>query len=84
MQCDMTCGGNSAQMCGGRGALSLYQRRNKKRDYVDIYEGHRGGAPSKVDLEVAALKGRFVSVRRPSVVQQDQEGESPDCHKTGQ
>ncbi|KAI4595048.1 hypothetical protein KJ359_007301 [Pestalotiopsis sp. 9143b] len=58
MQCDMTCGGNSAQMCGGRGALSLYQRRNKKRDYVDIYEGHRGGAPSKVDLEVAALKGR--------------------------
>ncbi|KAF7531875.1 hypothetical protein G7054_g8477 [Neopestalotiopsis clavispora] len=66
MQCDMVCGGNSGQMCGGRGAISLYQRNNKKRDHVDIYEGHHGG-PSEVDLNVAARKGRFVRVRRPSV-----------------
>lgn len=56
MQCDMPCGGNPAQMCGGRATVGVYQKKGTKRD-VDS---------SELDIDkVRAMKGRFVRVRRP-------------------
>ncbi|KAI5919076.1 WSC-domain-containing protein [Camillea tinctor] len=54
MQCDMTCGGNGMQICGGRGAINIYKdTASKKRDLE--------GSLSDVDI-LRARKGRFVRV----------------------
>ncbi|KAI0157215.1 WSC-domain-containing protein [Xylariaceae sp. FL1272] len=56
MQCDMLCGGNAAQICGGRGAITIYKSGAKKRD-VEIPD---------VDV-MRARKGRFIQMRKPHV-----------------
>lgn len=57
MQCDMPCGGNPSQMCGGRATVAVYQKKGTKRSVAD-------NAELNVDT-LRAAKGRFVRVRRP-------------------
>ncbi|KAI1869874.1 uncharacterized protein JN550_005464 [Neoarthrinium moseri] len=67
MQCDMVCGGNHSQMCGGRGAINLYKTSQvypRNQDWEDYHD--YGHGPTKRDVDVAARKGRFIKVRRSS------------------
>ncbi|KAI8626350.1 WSC-domain-containing protein [Xylariaceae sp. FL1651] len=54
MQCDMVCGGNGMQICGGRGAITIYKNGATKRS---LSEG--------LDIDtIRARKGRFLKARK--------------------
>ncbi|KAI0124064.1 WSC domain-containing protein [Xylariales sp. AK1849] len=64
MQCDMLCGGDPKQICGGRGALGIYKKNGAARRRHDNDDYHDyGHGPVK---DAAARKGRFIKVRRPA------------------
>ncbi|TGJ79803.1 hypothetical protein E0Z10_g8959 [Xylaria hypoxylon] len=54
MQCDMTCGGNGMQICGGRGAITIYKNGAKKRHLPE--RSHIDG--------LGARKGRVFKIHR--------------------
>lgn len=72
MQCDMVCGGDPTQICGGSGAITLYQKnkgRSRVRDAKEYHDHGHGPVGVGVDLDVdaAARKSRFLKVRRPAL-----------------
>lgn len=60
MQCDMPCGGNPAQMCGGRSTVAVYQKKGTKRVGEED-----DSSDMKTDM-MRAMKGRFIKVRKPT------------------
>ncbi|KAK7740846.1 hypothetical protein SLS62_010991 [Diatrype stigma] len=63
MQCDMPCGGNRAQMCGGRSTIAVYQKKGTTRR--EDGEDDDGGSGANLEM-VRAMKGRFIRVRKPA------------------
>ncbi|KAH9901771.1 WSC-domain-containing protein [Xylariomycetidae sp. FL2044] len=75
MQCDMPCGGNAAQICGGRGAITIYRNGGGNANSQSNASGGggmgngNGNSKSMRDLrvdELRARKGRFFRVRKSS------------------
>ncbi|KAI1080793.1 WSC-domain-containing protein [Whalleya microplaca] len=63
MQCDIPCGGNGKQICGGRGAITIYRNNGPgKRDILSQAHMH-------IDM-MRARKGRFFKVRKEKAGEQ--------------
>ncbi|KAI0598833.1 WSC-domain-containing protein [Biscogniauxia sp. FL1348] len=56
MQCDMTCGGNGMQICGGRDAITIYENTGFRKRELQ-------GSLADVNV-LRARKGRFLRVLR--------------------
>ncbi|KAI1339416.1 WSC-domain-containing protein [Xylariaceae sp. FL0016] len=63
MQCDMPCGGNSKQICGGRLTMSLYRNSAKREEGGDDGSTDDSNPAANVDT-MRARKGRFIKVRK--------------------